>query len=304
MAAEKILKDKARVERLAFVMLILGATAIAFAPIFVRVSEVGPVATAFYRMTLAVPALGLWLYWGKSGRDEPALSRREYLRLALAGFFFAGDMSLWHFSIHYTTVANATLLANLAPIFVTLFGYVLFQTRFTGLFLGGMALAILGAVTLMGDSLQLSRQSFIGDLLGVATAVFYASYIMAVGRLRSRLATRVIMFWSTLFCAAFLLPLTWMSGEAWTPETLNGWWVLIGLALTAQVFGQGLIAYALAHLPVAFSSVSLLFQPVIAALAAWLLFGEALGPLQGVGALVVLMGVALARVGSIKKPDA
>ena len=301
MAAEKVLKGAERVERLAFVLLIVGASAIAFAPIFVRVSEVGPVATAFYRMVLAVPALWLWLRWGGGTDDEPKLERREYLRLALAGFFFAGDMSLWHFSIHYTTIANATLLANLAPIFVTLFGYVLFKDRFTGLFLAGMGLAILGAVTLMGDSLQLSRQSFIGDLFGVVTAVFYASYILAVGRLRARLATRVIMFWSTLFCALFLLPLTWLSGESWLPQSTYGWWMLIGLALTAQVFGQGLIAYALAHLPVAFSSVSLLFQPVVAALAAWVLFGEALGPLQGVGALVVLFGVALARLGGLKK---
>lgn len=301
LAAEKVLKGAERVERLAFVLLIVGAAAIAFAPVFVRVSEVGPVSTAFYRMVLAVPALALWLRWGGGGDGEPKLERREYLRLALAGFFFAGDMSLWHFSIHYTTIANATLLANLAPIFVTLFGYVLFKDRFTGLFLAGMGLAILGAVTLMSDSLQLSRQSFIGDILGVVTAVFYASYILAVGRLRARLATRVIMFWSTLFCALFLLPLTWLSGEAWLPQSAYGWWVLIGLALTAQVFGQGLIAYALAHLPVAFSSVSLLFQPVIAALAAWALFGEALGPLQGVGALVVLFGVALARLGGLKK---
>ena len=299
--AEKVFQDKKNVERIAFVLLLLGAAAIAFAPIFVRVSEVGPVATAFYRMVLAVPALWLWLRWGGGGDDEPKLERREYMRLALAGFFFAGDMSLWHFSIHYTTIANATLLANLAPIFVTLFGYVLFKDRFTGLFLAGMGLAILGAVTLMSDSLQLSRQSFIGDILGVITAVFYASYILAVGRLRARLATRVIMFWSTLFCALFLLPLTWLSGEAWLPQSAYGWGVLVGLALSAQVFGQGLIAYALAHLPVAFSSVSLLFQPVIAALAAWVLFGEALGPLQGVGALVVLLGVALARLGRQKK---
>lgn len=287
-------------QRLALAMLLVGAAAIAFAPIFVRLSEIGPTATAFHRMTLAIPALALWMWWGNRKTPSPELSRGEYLRLVAAGFFFAGDMSLWHFSIHYTSVANATLLANLAPIFVTLFGFVLFKDRFTRLFLGGMALAMGGAVMLMGDSLQLSRQSFIGDLLGVATAVFYASYILAVGRMRARLSTRVIMFWSTLFCALFLGPLTWLSGEQMMPQTAYGWWVLFGLAMVAQVFGQGLIAYALAHLPAAFSSVSLLFQPVIAALAAWVLFAEALGALQGVGALVVLVGVALARHGSLK----
>ncbi|MEG3619476.1 DMT family transporter [Magnetovibrio sp. PR-2] len=293
--------ENLKTERLAFVLLMVGAACIAFAPIFVRLSELGPTATAFHRMLLAMPALWLWLKWGEKTDDAPKLTKPEYTRLALAGFFFAGDMSVWHFSIHYTSVANSTLLANLAPIFVTLFGFVLFKDRVSKLFVGGMVLALLGAVTLMSESLELSEQTFFGDILGVITAVFYASYILAVGRLRARMATRVIMYWSTLFCAGFLGVLTALSGEVWLPVTFNGWGMLIGLALVAQVFGQGLIAYALAHLPASFGSVSLLFQPVIAALAAWVIFSEALGPLQGIGAAVVLAGVVLARQGSLKQ---
>ena len=72
------------------------------------------------------------------------------------------------------------------------------------------------------------------------------------------------------------------------PATAFGWWMLIGLALVSHAAGQGLIAYALAHLPAAFSSVSLLFQPVMAALFAWLLLSEALVPLQIAGGIVVL----------------
>lgn len=286
------------------VILILGAAAIAFAPIFVRVSEVGPVTTALWRVALAVPVLGGMLVFERARRTDaplPALGRREYVRLGLAGLFFAGDLAVWHYSIHFTSVANATLLANLAPIFVTLFGFVLFKDRVTRLFIAGMAVALVGAMVLMGKSLSLSHQSFVGDLLGALTAIFYASYILAVGRLRSRLGTIVVMFWSTVFTTVFLVPAAWLAGEQFLPTTAQGWGMLLGLALTAQVLGQSLIAYALAHLPVSFSSVSLLFQPVVAALAAWWIFGEALGPLQGLGALVVLVGVALARQGSVKK---
>ena len=288
----------------AFVLLLVGAAAIASAPIYVRLSEVGPVTTALWRAWLAVPMLGVALV-ALSGGPRGAvraltLSGREYWRVGLAGFFFAGDLGVWHFSIHYTAVANATLLANLAPIFVTLFGFVLFKDRVSRLFLVGMIVAMTGSVILMGSSLSLSRQNFIGDLLGALTAVFYASYILAIGRLRARLGTLVVMFGSTLGTALCLVPLAWLSGETLLPETLTGWAVLAGLALTAHAVGQGLIAYALAHLPAAFSSVSLLFQPVVAAFAAWLLFGEALGPLQGLGAVVVGIGVAVARQGSLK----
>jgi drug/metabolite transporter (DMT)-like permease len=74
--------------------------------------------------------------------------------------------------------------------------------------------------------------------------------------------------------------------------------MLVGLALISHAAGQGLIAYALAHLPAAFSSVSLLFQPVMAALFAWLLLGEGMVPLQLLGGLIVLAGIYLARRGS------
>jgi drug/metabolite transporter (DMT)-like permease len=82
------------------------------------------------------------------------------------------------------------------------------------------------------------------------------------------------------------------------PASALGWTFLAGLALVSHAGGQGLIAYALAHLPAAFSSVGLLFQPVMAALFAWWLLSESLVPLQVAGGLVVLAGIYLARRGS------
>ena len=70
---------------------------------------------------------------------------------------------------------------------------------------------------------------------------------------------------------------------------------LVALAAGPQVFGQGLIAWALAHLPVAFASVSLLIQPVTAGFVAWLLFDEVIGTQQAIGGLIVLAGIMLAR---------
>jgi drug/metabolite transporter (DMT)-like permease len=287
--------------RLALVLLLAGAACIAFSPIFVRLSEAGPTATAFWRCALAVPALYIWLHYG-SAAGMPAhkarLTRRDFAILALAGALFAGDLGAWHLSIMFTSVANATLLANVAPLFVTLGGFLLFRERFTRLFLFGLALAMGGAGILMGDSLTLSPATFRGDLLGVLTAVFYAGYILAVGRLRARLSTRTVMFWATLASAILLWPAALVSGEAILPMSALGWLDLVALALVSQVIGTGLIAYALAHLPAAFSSVGLLLQPVLAAALAWILFGESLGAMQGLGALGVLFGIALARKGS------
>lgn len=285
---------------LALPLLLLGAFAIGFAPIFVRLSELGPTATAFHRLLLALPALWLWnaLPAREGGRAQRPSSRSDYAGLVLAGVFFAGDLACWHWSITFTSVANATLLANFAPVFVALAGFLLFGERFSRTFLLGMAAALAGACVLMGRSVTLSPTNLLGDALGLVTAAFYAGYIVSVGRLRARLSTATIMAWSGLVTCVALFPVALLSGEDLVPLTLHGWAMLFGLALISHAGGQSLIAYALAHLPAAFSSVSLLLQPAVAAVLAWIILGEALGPFQGLGALMILVGITLARRGS------
>lgn len=284
--------------RLALVALLSGAVGIAFAPIFVRLSELGPSATAFYRLLFALPVLWVWMLWSeRRGAARPA-TRHDYWHLLLAGLFFAGDLAFWHWSIRFTTVANATLLANFAPIFVTIAGYVLFRERVSRTFLAGMGLALAGACVLMGRSVTLSPTHLFGDALGLITAMFYAAYIVSVGRLRARFSAATVMAWSGVVTCAALLPIALASGESLVAQTATGWAVLAGLALVSHAGGQSLIAVALAHLPAAFSSVSLLLQPAIAAVLAWVLLGEALGPWQLLGALVILVGIATARRGS------
>ncbi len=286
--------------RIALIALVAGALAIALAPIFVRLSEAGPVATAFYRVLFSLPVLTLWM-WREKEVDEPyrkPSSFRDYWHLSIAGFFFAGDLAVWHWSIKLTTVANSTLLANFAPIFVALAGFLFFKERFSKIFLSGLALAILGACALMGDSLVYNEERIGGDILGVITAMFYAGYILSVARLRSRFSTATIMTWSGVITAATLLPVALLSGESLEITSLYGWSVVAALAIISHAGGQSLIAYALAHLPASFSSIGLLVQPAAAAVIAWGLFNEALGPLQAFGGVIILIGIYLAKRGS------
>jgi drug/metabolite transporter (DMT)-like permease len=274
-----------------------GALAIAFAPIFVRVSEVGPLSTAFWRLFLAWPALWLWTVMERRRRtDERRPSRHtDYLRLAAAGIFFAGDLSVWHWSLRFTSVANSTLLVNYAPLWVTFAGWWLFQDRIEKLFLAGLVSALLGATLIVGASFQIRLEQVKGDLLALTASFFYAGYLLSITRLRRDFSTAAIMTWSTVGCTAILLAVTLLSGENFFPGSPWGWLVLLALALISHVGGQGLITYALAHLPAAFSSVTLLLQPVFAAFLAWMLLSEALGPGQAFGGLLVLVGIFLAR---------
>lgn len=289
--------DKNSTVNRAVAALLLGATCIALSPIFVRLSETGPTATAFWRVALAVPALWLANLRGRHVAAEryPA----KWPLLIAAGVAFAGDLGFWHTSIKLTSVANSTLLANLASVFVTLAAWLVFRQRPSRLFLAGLAAALAGVALLVESSAQFSRTGLLGDALGVVTAIFYAAYILAVKGLRDRGETALrLMAVSSTMTAVLLLPAALASGEQMLPSSVRGWAILAGIALVSHAAGQGLIAYALAQLPAAFSSVSLLFQPVMAALFAWLLLAEPLVPLQMLGGIVVLAGIYLARRGS------
>ena len=277
--------------------LFAGAVFIALLPIWVRVSEVGPTASAFWRVCLAVPLL--WgLFFSIKTKETKSLNTQWPL-LLVAGVAFAGDLAFWHWSIQYTSVANSTLLANLASIFVTLAAWLLWKQRPSGLFLAGLALALLGVALLVRASLGGSPTALLGDGLGVVTAMFYAWYLLSVKGLRDRGAgTLGLMAATTTITAVILLPVALASGEALLPASAAGWLKLLGLAWISHAAGQGLIAYALALLPAGFASVGLLLQPVMAAVFAWMLLGEPLVALQIAGGAVVLAGIYLARKAS------
>jgi drug/metabolite transporter (DMT)-like permease len=275
--------------------LLAGATCIALSPIWVRVSETGPTASAFWRVALAVPAL--WLLVALTSRGAARSNATPHWPLLIAaGIAFAGDLGLWHTSIKLTSVANSTVLANLASIFVTLAAWIVWRQRPSALFVAGLATALAGVGMLVRASIDFSPTALTGDALGVATAMFYAWYLLSVKLLRDRGATVLaLMAVTSSITALILLPVALATGEAMLPATALGWAKLAGLALISHAAGQGLIAWALAHLPASFSSVSLLFQPVMAALFAWALLGEPLAALQVAGGLVVLAGIWLAR---------
>src|SRR5258706_9656604 len=241
----------ASMNRVAFACLLAGGCGIAFAPIFVRLADTGPVASAFWRAALAVPLLWLWAFQQKAplalGRGAGGEGRAS-LAIFAAGLFFALDLGVWHWSIIWTSVANSTLLANLATIFVTLMGWLVWKQRVSRVFLVGMVTALAGMFILVGPNFAIGGTRFAGDLLAALTAVFYGSYMLAIKVARdAQASTARIMAWSTTITAIALLPFAWFAPQPFWPSSNEGWLVVLGLALVTQILGQGLIAYAFAH---------------------------------------------------------
>jgi drug/metabolite transporter (DMT)-like permease len=282
-------------QSLALLALLVSALGIATSGIFVRLSETGPTATGFWRGALALPFLAVWAWHDWKSGHRPALIewRRFSYAIFWAGLFFAGDLLLWHWSLIMTSIAVSTLEANLAPIVVTLIAWVLYRERPRPLFLLALGIAMIGVLLMVSPKLGEGSGDLRGDIFGVGAAFFYAGYLVTIANLRSGWGTGIVMFFTTLVFTLALLPLALT--QQFAPLTGHGWLLVLGLALSAQVIGQSMIAYAFAHLPATFGSLGLYLQPLIAAFYARAVLGEALESVQIFGGVVVLAGIALAR---------
>jgi drug/metabolite transporter (DMT)-like permease len=231
--------------------LLAGAAGIAFAPIFVKISEVGPVATAFWRVLLALPILLAWMEieGRRSGKPGRPSGPRDLLALFASGLFLGSTFALWHLSLELTSVATSTLLVNLAPVFVALGAWLFLGQKFVAAFLVGMAMALGGAALLVaGGTSGLGGGEVAADGLAALAAVFYAGYFLSVSGLRPRFSTAAVMAYGAPAACAALLPVALLSGEGLLPASWQGWAVLAAVALVPHVLGQSLVAYALAGL--------------------------------------------------------
>lgn len=291
------MNNPARTELPALLALLAGALAIGSSGIFVRVSETGPVATAFWRGALALPPLAVWALIERRAAVRAAAPQRAAPLLdplfLWAGVFFAGDIGLWHLSLMRNSVGASTLEANTAPIVVSILAWAVFGERPRLGFLVATLIAFAGMLLIVSPKVAAGGHALAGDALALGAAWFYAAYILAVAKLRTRYGTAVVMFLSTLIFSALLLPIALT--EKILPDTGHGWLILWACALSAQALGQSLIAYGLAHLPATLGAVALYLQVVAAAVYAWWLLDERLAPLQLAGGAIVLIGIALAR---------
>jgi drug/metabolite transporter (DMT)-like permease len=281
-----------RSEVTALAALILGAVAMGASPLFVRMADVGPFASAFWRTALALPLLGLW------AMTEPATSRRGALRnraVWLSGVMFAGDLFFWHLAILATTVANATFLATTAPLFVVAGAWFLLSERIQKRGVTGLMLCLLGGAALVGHSYGFAPEHLTGDLYGVVTAAFFAGYMLALRAARRDVPAGTLSFISAAITTVILFVVAFALEPRLLPQSAHGWAILIALALISQVAGQGLLAFALGTLPAPFSSLVIFLEAVAAALFAWIILHEALAPMQWLGGLFILAGIWVAR---------
>ena len=280
---------------LAFIALVGGAMAMGISPVFVRFAEIGPFTSAFWRVGLALPALWLWAELEGRGAARPRADASARVSVVAAGLLFAGDLTFWHLAIMKTTVANASFLATLAPVWVALGSGVFLGERVGRPMLFGLALCLAGAAALIGETMKVSPAHLDGDLYGFVSSIFFGAYFLAVRRARRIYGTGRTLFLSSCVTALILFVQAAIVEDQMWPTGLAGVAALFAMALVSHSGGQGLLAFALGHLPATFSALVIFLEAIAAACFGWLILGEALGWIQALGAASIFAGIAIAR---------
>ena len=269
-------------------LLLIGALMLGGSGIFVKISESSPSLIAFYRAFFALPFLYLWMvYEEKNYKDDIDWNKKNKFFLVLGGVCFALDMFIWNWSLVFTSVANATLMANTAPVFVVLFGVIFLSYTIKLSFIISLFFAFIGVclVVLPGENIMV-----FGDSLGLMAAVFYAGYILSIKELTNLLKPGKTLFLVTFVTALFLLPISIIEAKGLFISQ-SEFILLLAYAFFSQTIAQGLITYGISKVSAHLSSLVLLMQPVAAAFYGWLLLEELLSPIQAIGGLIVLLAI-------------
>ena len=278
-----------------FILLAFGAMLIGFAPIFVKLSMLSSSAISFYRMFLALPFLFLLNYMLNKKFFFRVKNKKTILYAAFASLAFTTDLTLWHFSMDITSVSNATIIVNSAPIFVAILSFIFFKERLTKGFLLSFLVTYIGIVGLIYFSNNYLNGKLLGDILCLIAAFFYGVYLLVIAKLGKENSLNII-FYTTFFCCLFSIIPMMIEGGNLIPSSSFEWLNLILMAFLCQFGGQYFITHAIGKISASGASIGLLMQPLTATILAAIIFLEILTSLQIVFALISLFGIYLARI--------
>ena len=278
-----------------FILLAFGAMLIGFAPIFVKLSMLSSSAISFYRMFLALPFLFLLNYILNKKFFFRVKNKKTILYAAFASLAFTTDLTLWHFSMDITSVSNATIIVNSAPIFVAILSFIFFKERLTKGFLLSFLVTYIGIVGLIYFSNNYLNGKLLGDILCLIAAFFYGVYLLVIAKLGKENSLNVI-FYTTFFCCLFSIIPMMLEGGNLVPSSSLEWLNLILMAFLCQFGGQYFITHAIGKISAPGASIGLLMQPLTATILAAIIFSEILTSLQILFALISLFGIYLARI--------
>lgn len=224
----------------------------------------------------------------------------SYLVCFIASIAFTSDLVGWHWGLDLTSISNATIIVNTAPIWVGLYGLIFLKEAWKFSFWIPVMLTYFGIIGLVTSFETFNFDSIAGDIISFIASLFYALYLVCLSRLGGEHPFKVIFF-TTLFCCLLSFPIGIFESSKVLPATKNELIFLVCLGGISQFLGQTLITYGMPRINLSLGSMGLLMQPITATIFGALFFSEYLDLLQITFAAIALWGIYLVRVVAQKK---
>lgn len=276
----------------AFVRVLLGGILISFSAVFVKLAHVGPSTSAFYRVIFGGMALLLLAFLRK---DSFRASRRIWKIIFFASLFFALDLEAWHRAIFYIGPGLATILGNFQVFILAFAGMMLYGEKLSPRLIFALPIAIFGLWLLLGvDIHKLPASTTVGVVLGVVTALCYASYILVLRSSQNssdKLPPIPNMAAISLGTAGFTALFSLFHEVSFTIPTIVDGGYLLAYGILCQAVGWVLLSTALPLLPAAIAGLLLLIQPTLSFVWDILLFHRPTGPMGVLGACLTIFAI-------------
>ncbi len=274
--------------------LFIGAALISLSPVWVRLVDVAPSTSGFYRVLIGGTALVIYLL---ATRRRLHLSKRAWWLLIVAAVFLALDLWFWHRSINYIGPGLSTLLANFQVFFMMIAGIVLLRQTPRPAQIIAVPLALLGLALIVGfDWATLPENYKLGVVLGLLTAMAYAAYLLTLRLIREtstfRVPTREMAVVS-IMCAVILAVSVVAEGESLAiPSYADLGW-LIGYGVLSHCLGWLFIASSLSEVSAVETGIALLLQPTLSFVWDVLFFSRPMTAIELAGASIALVAIYL-----------
>lgn len=280
--------------------LLIANLSIGIGPLFIRMADAGPAATGFWRHVIALPILAALLIWREPASEWRLRGRTLWIVLG-AGALFGLNLVCAYIGFGLTRMGNIALLGNSGGLLLMAWGVIALRRLPRVLEVAALGSAIIGVAMLLAGSLEVSVETFRGDLLGLASGACYAAYLLMLRHARALIGQITLLFWATIGSTPLLLFMALAMGEKLLPDN---WWPIVALTISGHLVGQTLLIYSLRHFSALVIGITLLSQPAIAAALGWIVYGEVLSALDMVGMAMVGVALVISRAADQPAPKA
>jgi drug/metabolite transporter (DMT)-like permease len=282
-----------------YYLIALGIFSISLSPIMTRYAESSSLVIAANRMLYTILLLTPFtlkrvIHEGKS------LSKATLGLNLLSGFFLGLHFWAWIDALQNTSVANATILVNLHPMFILLISGIVLRESVDSKSMVSTLMALTGSTLIVYNSLATLSLNPKGDLMAILGAFFVAVYLVIGAKVRQRISNPTYTY--TAYATAFftLLVLGFFFEARVFSYPLSDAYVFLGLAAVPTLLGHSLFNLSLKAVDPHLVSIAILGEPILATLWAFFLFKEGLVPLQFLGGLLIVAAL-LYKVGFLRR---